>query len=123
MRYSVEPRDEIFIIIKGFNFIIKFLSFAKNMGKNIGKIISRNLNGKYSEKLLDHAKQSAPTDATKVATDGIKTASKDQCKNYQKKLVIEYLINTDCLETKNKVKNTLEIPKERHIFPKKTTNY
>ena len=52
MRYSVEPRDEIFIIIKGFNFIIKFLSFAKNMGKNIGKIISRNLNGKYSQNFL-----------------------------------------------------------------------
>ena len=35
-----------------------FLSFAINMGKNIGKHISKSLNSKYS-KLLDHAKQSA----------------------------------------------------------------
>ena len=31
MRYSVQPRDRIFI--KGYG----FLSFAKNIGKNIGK--------------------------------------------------------------------------------------
>ena len=36
--------------------------------KYIGKNISRNLSGKYSQKLLDHAKQSA--------TDAFKTASK-----------------------------------------------
>ena len=35
------------------------------MGKNIGKNISKNLSGKYSQKLLDHAKQSA-TDALKL---------------------------------------------------------
>ena len=55
-RYLVQPRDEMFV--KGYG----FLSFAKNMGKNIGKNISTNLSGKYSQKLLDHAKQSA-TDA------------------------------------------------------------
>ena len=36
MRYSVQPRDRIFA--KGYG----FLSFAKNMGKNI----SKNLSGK-----------------------------------------------------------------------------
>ena len=51
-RYSV-TRDEIFV--KGY----RFLSFAKNMGKNIGKNISKNLSGKYSQKLLDHAKTTA----------------------------------------------------------------
>ena len=35
------------------------------MGKNIGKTISKKLSGKYSQKLLDHAKQSA-TDALKT---------------------------------------------------------
>ena len=39
-----------------------FLPFAKIMGKNIGKNISKNLSGKYSQKRVDHAKQSA-TDA------------------------------------------------------------
>ena len=60
-RYSVQSRD--FIIVKGY----EFLSFAKNMGKNIGKNISKNLSGKYSQKLLDHAKQSE-ADAFKTST-------------------------------------------------------
>ena len=46
-RYSVQPRDGIFL------------------GKNNGKNISKNLSGKYSQKRLDHAKQSA-TDALKL---------------------------------------------------------
>ena len=50
MRYSVHPRDRIFV--KGY----KVLSFAKNMCKNTGKNISKNLSGIYSQKLLDHAK-------------------------------------------------------------------
>ena len=54
MRYSIEPRDRIYV--KGYG----FLSFAKNMGKN--------LSNKYSQKLLDNAK--------KFPTDPIKTASK-----------------------------------------------
>ena len=54
MRYSIEPRDRIYV--KGYG----FLSFAKNMGK-----ISLN---KYGQKLLDSAKRST--------TDAIKTASK-----------------------------------------------
>ena len=53
MRYLVQPRDKIFS--KGYG----FLSFAKNIGTNIGKNISKNLLGKQSQKLLDHAKQSA----------------------------------------------------------------
>ena len=35
MRYSVQPRNRIFV--KGYG----FLSFAKNMGKNIGKNTSK----------------------------------------------------------------------------------
>ena len=62
MRSSVQPIDQTFV--KGYG----FLSFAKNMGKNIGKNISKTLSGKYRQKLLDHAKQSA--------TDALKTSSK-----------------------------------------------
>ena len=54
MRYSIEPRDRIYV--KGYG----FLSFAKDIGKN--------LNNKYSRKLFDTAKKST--------TDAIKTASK-----------------------------------------------
>ena len=48
--YSVRPRDRIFV---GY----RFLSFAKNMGKNNGKNGSKNLISKYSQKLIDRAKQ------------------------------------------------------------------
>ena len=54
MRYSIEPRDRIYV--KGYG----FLSFAKNMGKS--------LSNKYGQKHLDSAKKST--------TDAIKTASK-----------------------------------------------
>ena len=61
-RYSVQPRGQTFE--KGYG----FSSFAKNVGKNIGKNISKNLRGKYSQKLLNHSKQST--------TDALKTTSK-----------------------------------------------
>ena len=54
MRYSIEPRDRIYV--KGYG----FLSFAKNMGKS--------LSDKYNQKLFDSAEKST--------TDAIKTASK-----------------------------------------------
>ena len=52
MRYSIEPKNRIYV--KGYG----FLSFAKNMGKN--------LNNKYTQKLLGKAKKST-TDALKTA--------------------------------------------------------
>ena len=54
MRNSIEFRDRRYV--KGYG----FLSFAKNIGKNISN--------KYSQKLVDSVKKSA--------TDAIKTASK-----------------------------------------------
>ena len=53
MRYSVEPRDRIYV--KGY----EILSFTKNMGKN--------LSNKYGQKLLDSAKKST-TNARKTAS-------------------------------------------------------
>ena len=52
MCYSIEPRNR--------RYVKRFLSLAKNMGKNISS--------KYSQKLCDSAKKSA--------TGAIKTASK-----------------------------------------------
>ena len=54
MRYSIEPRDRI--QVKGYG----FLSFAKNIGKNVSN--------KYDQKLIDTTKKST--------TDAIKTAFK-----------------------------------------------
>ena len=53
MRYSIEPRDRIYV--KGYGFMF----FAKNIGKN--------LSNKYRQKIIDTAKKSA--------TNAIKTAS------------------------------------------------
>ena len=60
-RYSIEPRDCIFV--KGYG----FLSFPKNMNQNIGKNISKILSGKYSQEFFNYAKQSA-RDALKPAS-------------------------------------------------------
>ena len=54
--YSLEPRYQVFVKSYG------FLSFDVNMSTNIGKNVCKNLAGKYSQNLLDYAKQSA-TDA------------------------------------------------------------
>ena len=54
MRYTIEPRYRIYV--EGYG----FLSFAKNIGKN--------LSNRYSQKLINIAKKST--------TDAMKTASK-----------------------------------------------
>ena len=60
MRYSIEPKDRIYV--KGY----RFLSFAKNMGTDVTKV-AKNLSNRYSQKLLDIAKNST-ADATKTAS-------------------------------------------------------
>ena len=70
MRYSIEPRDRIYV--KGYG----FSSFTTNMGKS--------LSNKYGQNLLDSAKKST--------MDAIKTASKEQFKKQQKELVIWLII-------------------------------
>ena len=52
------------MLAKGYGFLL----FAKRTTSYIGKSISKNVSGKHSHKLLDHAKQSA--------TNAVKTASK-----------------------------------------------
>ena len=65
MRYSIAPRDRIYV--KGY----EFLSFAKNMGKS--------LSNKYSQKRLDSAKKST-TDAIKTELKrGIQKTAEATC--------------------------------------------
>ena len=61
MRYSIEPRDKIYVKRYG------FLSFSRNIGKNATKV-AKSMSNRYSQKLLGSAKKST--------TDAIKTASK-----------------------------------------------
>ena len=64
MRYSIEPRDRIYV--KGYG----FLSFAKNMGKS--------LSNKYGQKLIDSAKKSTTdTTASKRAIQKTAEATSD----------------------------------------------
>ena len=114
MRYSVEPRDRIYV--KGYG----LLSFAKN----IGKILSN----KFSQKLLDSAKKST--------TDTIKSASK---RAIQKTAVatgdmignkIANKISVSKKSTKKWQNNETEVDVERatsekkiHISRRKTTSY
>ena len=66
MRYSIEPKDRVYV--KGYG----FLSFAKNMGKS--------LSNKYGQKIIDNGKKST--------TNAIKTTSKKAIHKHQMQLVI-----------------------------------
>ena len=70
MLYSVLPRNRIFV--KGYG----FSPFAKNMDKNI----SNNLRGKWSQKLLDHARD--------LLEMHLKLLPKEQFKKLLKQVVI-----------------------------------
>ena len=76
-RYSVQSTDiHQIIFVKGY----ESLSFAKSRGKNIGINISKNFIVKYSQKLLNHARQSE--------TDAHKTSSKRVNQKQQKQMVV-----------------------------------
>ena len=107
MRYSIEPKDRIYV--KGYG----FLSFAKNMGKN--------LSNKYGQKLLDSAKKST--------TDAIKTASKRAIQKTAEatgdlignKIAdkITSVSKKSPKELHSQNEDEIEIPKERYISPKR----
>ena len=89
------------------------MSFAGKMGKTICKNISKNLSSKYSQKLLDHGKQSA--------TDALKTATKRAIQKTSEATgdLIPKKIAENCLKkfTKKIIQKTNEeeIPGERFI--------
>ena len=110
MRYSIEPRERRYV--KGY----RFLSFAKNIG--------RNLNDKYGQKLVDSAKISE-IDALKAADERAiqKTAEAtgdlvgnkiaDKITSISKKKKPAKKLQDYELQS-NKAN---EIPKERYISP------
>ena len=77
-----------------------FLSSAKNISKNVRKILC----GKYSQTLLDHATQSA-TDGNKIIKSLIK---------------LQRIIQR--LPDKQK-KKTIEITKEKYISPEEDSKF
>ena len=63
---------------------MEFYILLKICTKILVAIISKNVSGRYSQKLLDHVKQSA--------IDTLKTASKKQIRKPEKQLMIWLII-------------------------------
>ena len=115
MCYSIEPRDRGYVKRYG------FFSFAKNICKNISN--------KYNQRLVDSAK--------KFAVDAIETASKRAIQKTAEatgdlignkiadKITITSKKSLTKLHSKELPSNEAnnEIPKERYISTRKTTNY
>ena len=117
MRYSVQPRDQLFV--KGY----QFQFFTKNNGKNVFKNISKNMSSKYSLTVFDYAKQSA--------TDSLKTTSKrviPKIAEATSDLIGNTITNKITKVSKHSQQNNSEIvtnlndkeiPKERYISAEK----
>ena len=111
MRYSIEPKNRIYV--KDY----RFLSFPKNR---------YSLSNKYSQKLLDSAKKFG---ATKVVTNAIKTASKraihqtaEATGDLINNKIADKITSVSKKSSRNNLdetKNEIEISKERYISPEK----
>ena len=101
----------IFIIIKDW-----FLSFAKNLRKNIVRNISKNLTCKYSQNLLDYAKQyryALKTTSKRVIQKSAE-ATGDMIGNKITDRIAKVPSN---IIDPNTNENDKEIPKERYRSP------
>ena len=110
MRYSIEPKDKIYV--RGYG----FLSFAKNM--------VTQLSSKYGQKLLDSAKKST-TDAIKTASkSGIQKAAEAtgdliDNKTADKITSVSKKSATKLRSQNNEANDESETPKERYISSEK----
>ena len=91
------------------------------MDKNIGKNISKNLSGKYSQKLLDHAKQSA-TNVLKTSSRRVIHTTAEATGDLIGNKIVDRITKVSKNSQQNnsdKVTNEhgKEIPKERYISP------
>ena len=100
MRYSIEPRDRIYLKRYG------FLSFSKNMGKC--------LSNKHGQKILDSAKKST-TDATTGDLIGIKVA--DEITSVSKKNPAMELHSKKVPNNNNEIDVEITTHKKRYISP------
>ena len=100
MRYSIEPRDRIYV--KGY----VFLSFAENMGKH--------LSNKYGTKTLDSTKTST-VNAIKIASEWAMKKSAEATGDLTGNRI------ADKITSKAKKSNQQEVdtPKEIYISPEK----
>ena len=88
------------------------------MGRNIGKNISNNLSSKYSQKRIDHVKQ--------TSTDALKTVSKREIQKTAEatgdlignKIADKITRISKILPQNNSERDEEEILRERYISPK-----
>ena len=93
MRYSMEPKDRVYV--KGYG----FLSFAKNIGTH--------LSNKYSQKLLDTAKKST-TDAIKTALKRVIQKTAEATGDLTGNKIADKIVSTS-------KKSNKELPKEEDV--------
>ena len=111
MHHSAQPRDQIFVKDYG------FLSFARNMERNVGEIISQKLNSKYSQKLLHHAKQSGTAALKTVSKRVIQKTAEATTDLIGNKIADKITLVSKTSPENNSVINEKEILKERYISP------
>ena len=87
------------------------------MVKNIDRNTSKSLNSKYSQKLLDHAKQSA-RDAFKASSKRFIQKSAEATGNLIGNKIADKIITVSKMSPKNNSeKNEEEILREKYISP------
>ena len=101
MRYSIEPKDRIYV--KGYG----FLSFAKNVGKN--------WSNKYGQKLLDSARKST-TDAIKTAAKRAMQKTKEATGYFIGKKIADEITNASRSQNDD-ANSEIKEPKKRYISP------
>ena len=109
MRYSVKPRDRIYV--KGYG----FLSFAKNIGTY--------LSNKYSQKLVDTAKKSTINAIKTASQRAIQKAAEATGDLIGSKIADKITsVSKKTQNNKSEVDNDSlkDIPKKRYISPEKT---
>ena len=110
MRYSIEPKDRIYL--KGYG----FLSFAKNLDKN--------LSNKYGQKRLDSAKKST-TDAIKPASKRAIQKTAEATGNLTGNKIADKIASVSKKSTKELINDEGEVdveratPKKRYISQEK----
>ena len=104
MRYSIQPRDKRYV--KGYG----FLSFVKN--------IDKNLSNKYSKKLLDSAKKSAAHAIKSASKRAIQKTAEEAGDLIGNKIADEITsVSRKSLKELHSEETNNEIPKERYISP------
>ena len=102
MRYSIEPRDRIYL--KGY----RFLSFAESMGKS--------LSNRYGQKNFDSAKKSTKMTASKRAIQKTAEATSDLIGN---KIADETELHSKVYNNNNNNNEDVELTthKKRYMSP------